>query len=142
MLFGKTRREKSFSWKNHFTHLKEIVFPWKGRENDFPASIFVFWFCLSFYFLLMVSRITLFSLLFCLLFFPFSSCSSSSSIIFIVNLCNYFLRSLTLLLLPFWKTSQFETAIVFPLDIFFNLGLISLKVNWVILENSEKIKIH
>jgi len=59
----------------------------------------------------------------------------------IVNLCNYFLSSLNLLLLPFWRTSQSETPIVSPFAIFFNLGLISLKVNWVILENSGKIEI-
>ena len=134
--------ENHFQGKIILPHLKEIVFPWKSRENDFPSSIFVAQFCLSFYFLLIVPRITLFSFSFCLSFFSSSSCSSCSSIISIVNLCNYFLSSLISLQLPFWRTSQFETPIVSPFVIFFNLDLISLKVNWVILGNSEKIEIH
>jgi len=134
--------EIHFQRKIILPHLKKIIFSWKSRENNFSGLIFVTQFCLSFYFLLIVLRITQFSLSFSLSFFPSSSCSSSSSMISIVNICNYFLSSLTLLQLPFWRTSQSETPIVSSFAIFFNLGLISLKVNWIILENSEKIEIH
>ena len=131
--------ENHFQGKIILSHLKKIVFLWKRRENDFSNPIFVAQFCLSFYFLLIVPRITLFAFSFCLSFFTSSSCSSMISI---VNFYNYFLSSLILLQLSFWRTSQFGTLIVSPFIIFFNLDLISLKVNWVIPGNSEKIEIH
>ena len=65
---------------------------------------------------------------------------------FIIFIDDFHRQSLQLFLefstLSFLRTSQSETPIVSLFAIFFNLSLISLKVNSIILENSGKIEIH